>query len=171
MYFRQFPLIAYDPAGKNKSVIIAPDLLNRVVMRTKSKENSFMFTKYDIMEGETPESLAFDLYENAQLHWVILITNGITDRYHQWPLSYQQFESFLYKKYTNVDAVHHYEINFTSGDTTKVVNVGTSNADYPSATIITNYEYEVNRQDELRKISLLGVEFLPQFLKEFSQLI
>ena len=49
-----------------------------------------------------------------------------------------------------------------------MVNVGTSNADYPSATIITNYEYEVNRQDELRKISLLGVEFLPQFLNSFD---
>ena len=171
MYFAQFPLIAYDSTGKNKSVTFAPDLLNRVVMRAIAKENTLMFSKYDIVEGETPESLAFDLYDNVNLHWVILITNGITDRYHQCPMTYRQFESFLNKKYTNVDSVHHYEINFASGDTTKVVNVGTSNADYPSATAITNYEYELSVQDDLRKISLLQPEFIPQFLKEFSQLI
>ena len=71
----------------------------------------------------------------------------------------------------NVDAVHHYEINFTSGDTTKVVNVGTSNTDYPSATPITNYEYELAKQEEIRKINLLSSEHVPQFLKEFSKLI
>ena len=171
MYFSIFPLTLYDSTGKNKAATVAPNLLKRVAMRTRAKENSFMFSKYNISEGETPESLAFDLYDNANLHWIILLTNGITDRYYQWPLTYQQFASFIDKKYTNVDAVHHYEINFTSGDTTKVVNVGTSNTDYPSATPITNYEYELAKQEEIRKINLLSSEHVPQFLKEFSKLI
>ena len=171
MYFSLFPLTLYDSTGKNKTATIAPNLLKRVAIRTRAKENTFMFSEYYITEGETPESLAFDLYENANLHWVILLTNGITDRYHQWPLTYQQFESFIDKKYTNIDAVHHYEINFTSGDTTKVVNVGTSNTDYPSATPITNYEYELAKQEEIRKIKLLSSEHIPHFLKEFTKLI
>ena len=156
MYFSQFPIMMYDSKGTNKVVTLAPNILKRVAVRTNAMKNAFGFTVYDVLEGETPESLAFDLYENAQLHWVILITNNIIDRYHQWPMSYRQFETFIYNKYTNVDAVHHYEISYASGDATKVVNIGTSNTDYPSATPITNYEYETARQDELRKIKVLG---------------
>ena len=127
------------------------DQLDDVVKRAQSCQVKYLLTICTTLESFEKIKLIIDKYIN------VYGTFGI-----------HPHES---KKYTNVDAVHHYEINFTSGDTTKVVNVGTSNADYPSATIITNYEYEVNRQDELRKISLLGVEFLPQFLKEFSQLI
>ena len=60
--------------------------------------------------GETPEVTAFKHFGDSELHWVILMTNNITDRYYGWPLSDADFERFVNDKYDNADAVHHYEI-------------------------------------------------------------
>ena len=57
------------------------------------------------------------------LHWVILLVNDIYDRYHQWPMNVNQFQSYITDKYDDVNAVHHYEISQKSGDTTEKINI------------------------------------------------
>ena len=74
-------------------------------------------------------------------------------------------------KYSNADAVHHYEIEQESGDTSIKIDIGTSNADYPTATAITNYEHEQEQQDNKRKIRLLDPSYLDDFVEEFKLLI
>jgi hypothetical protein len=100
-----------------------------------------------------------------------LFVNGITDRYHQWPLSSSQFLAFINDKYSDVDATHHYEIAQTSGDTTIKIDVGTVNTDYPAATLITNFEYEEARQDTLRKVRLLDPAYIGTFVAEYKSLM
>ena len=51
------------------------------------------------------------------------------------------------------------------------IDVGTVNTDYPAATAITNYEYELARQDDLRKIKLLDPQFVDDFVSEFKELV
>ena len=130
-----------------------------------------VYDTYDVKNGETPESIAFKLYGDAELHWVIMLVNDITDRYHDWPMSEAQFLQFVNDKYDNVDAVHHYEIAQSSGDTSTKINIGTSNADYPTATAITNFEHEQEQQDIKRKIRLLDPSFLEDFVEEFKLLM
>ena len=120
--------------------------------------------------NESPENLAFELYNDAELHWVILLTNDIYDRYHQWPMNNNQFLAFVNDKYANTNAVHHYEITQSSGDTTIKIDIGQDNTDHPTATSVTNYEYEENRQDELRQIKLLRESFVGQFVSEYISL-
>jgi hypothetical protein len=81
--------------------------------------------------------------------------------------------AFVNDKYTNIDAVHHYEIAQTSGDTSIKIDIGTDTTGYSEAdlTTITNYEYEVERQDTLRKIRLLDGSYLEQFIEEFETLM
>jgi len=86
-------------------------------------------------------------------------------------MSSPQFLAFINDKYSNVDATHHYEISQTSGDTTIKIDVGTVNTDYPSATLITNFEYEEARQDEVRKIRLLDPIYIEPFVDEYERLI
>ena len=93
-----------------------------------------------------------------------MLINDITDRYHQWPMSEAQFSQYLKDKYSNPDAVHHYEIPQESGDTDVKINIGTSNADYPTATLITNYEYEMKKEDAKRNIFIVKPESLEAFL-------
>ena len=170
MYFANFPIIPYDSVGNGEFKYVT-NLLKRVALRTKVKTNTLLYDTYDVKEGETPEMLAYKLYGSVDLHWVILYINGITDRYHQWPMSTPQYLAFLNDKYTNPDGVHHYEITQTSGDTTVTIDIGTDNTEHSGATTITNREYEEERQDTLRKIRLLDPAYIDQFVEEFENLM
>ena len=170
MYFDNFPTIPYDSELTNEYKDVK-NLLRRVGIRAKVKSNTMLYDTYDVRNGETPESIAFKLYGNAELHWVIMLVNNITDRYHDWPMTEAQFLQFVKDKYENVDGTHHYEITQTSGDTSVKINIGTDNTNYPSATLITNYEYEQEQQDVKRKIRLLDPSYIADFVEEFKLLI
>ena len=170
MYFASFPIIPYDSVGNGHYKYVT-NLLRRVGLRAKIKSNTLLFDTYDIRSGETPEEIADKLYDDPELHWVVLMVNNITDRYHQWPLNENQFQAYINDKYDNIDAVHHYETAQTSGDTTIKIDVGTVNTDYPAATAITNYEYELAQENEKRGIRLLDPRYLGEFLDEFEQLM
>ena len=170
MYFANFPLIPYDSVGDGNFKLVT-NLMKRVAIRAKVKTNTMLFDTYDVKEGETPEMIADKLYGDPNLHWIIMYVNGITDRYHQWPLSTPQFLAFLNDKYSNPDAAHHYEITQTSGDTTVTIDIGSDNTSHAGATLITNREYEESRQDTLRSIRLLDQAYVDQFVEEFENLI
>ena len=172
MYFANFPLIVYDSVGDGNFKIVT-NLLKRVAMRTKVRTNTLLFDTYDVKEGETPEMIADKLYDDPELHWVVLFVNNITDRYHQWPMNFGQFNTFIADKYSNIDAVHHYEISQTSGDTSVKIDIGTDTTGYSEAdlTTITNREFEEERQDTLRQIRLLDRSYIEQFVQEFETLM
>ena len=164
MYFQNFPVIYY----KGKDVT---NLLRRVGVRTKAKTNMVMFETYDVKEGETPEMIADKLYGDSTLHWVVLMVNNIVDRYHEWPMAGNQFLDYVNEKYSNPSATHHYEIAQSSGDTSVKINIGTDNTDYPTATAITNFEFEQTDQDNKRKIRLLDPRFTDDFVADFKELM
>ena len=175
MYFDSFPVIRYGSTdGTIKNVT---NLLRRVAIRSKLKTNVSFFDTYDVKNGETPEIIADKLYDDPKLHWIIMLVNNVTDRYHDWPMSEQQFNSYLNEKYSNPDGIHHYEISQESGDTTQKIEVYdpdliSSDTDaYTSATAITNREFEESEQDKKRKIRLLDPVFIDQFVDEFRSLI
>ena len=170
MYFNFFPTVDYVNVGQSNSKTVT-NILKRAAIREVVKDNLAIYTKYIIRSGETPESVAFNVYGDAELHWVILLTNDIYDRYHQWPMNVNQFLSYVNEKYTNPNATHHYEISQSSGDTSVKIDIGSDNTDYPSATAVTNFEYEESRQDALRQIRLLNVAQVNKVVNDFSRLM
>ena len=170
MYFANFPIIPYDSVGNGEFKLVT-NLLKRVTIRAKVKVNTLLYDTYDVKEGETPEILADKLYNDPELHWVVLMVNDITDRYHQWPKNTNQFLAYINDKYSDVDATHHYEISQVSGDTTIKIDIGTDNTDYPTASIVTNYEYEEDLQDKKRKIRLLDPAYIESFVAEYEKLM
>jgi hypothetical protein len=170
MYFKNFPTIPYDATGTGEFKSVK-NLLRRVGIRAKVKSNTMIYDTYDVKNGETPESIAFKLYDDSELHWVVMLINNVTDRFHDWPMTEAQFLQYVNDKYTNVDAIHHYEISQESGNTKKKIDIGTDNTDYPTATAITNYEHEQEVQDDKRKIRLLSPTYIGQFVDEYKKLI
>ena len=164
MYFENFPVIIY----KNKDVT---NLLRRIAIRSKVNTNTLFFDTYDVKEGETPEIIADKLYGDPQLQWVIMIVNNIVDRYHGWPMSGNQFLDYVNEKYLDSEGDPHYEIAQSSGDTSVKINIGTDNTDYPTATAITNFEFEQTDQDNKRKIRLLDPRFTDDFVADFKELM
>ena len=173
-YFGRFPLMAYDMAG-NENWKLLPNILKRVKLRSGIQSGAFLFDNYDVADGERPEDIAFQYYGDPELHWVILMTNNITDRYYQWPLSQPQFAEHLTDKYGagSEDAVHHYEITQTSGPTTSrdYSHMVECNSTETNPTIISNRDYEQRKQDEYRQIRLLDKRYLDSFVEEFDNLI
>ena len=172
MYFESFPTIFYDANGDGTFKDVK-NLLRRVGLRTLVKSNVLLFDTYEVKEGETPEMIAHKLYGDSNLHWIILMINEVTDRYHQWPMTVPQFLDFINDKYDNPDGIHHYETTQTSGDTKVKIEVFNEVDDdaYTGLTPITNREYEEDRQDKLRSIRLIDPKFIGQFDAEFQTLM
>jgi hypothetical protein len=169
--------MAYDVAA-NGNYKLLPDILRRVKLRSGLRSGAFLFDNYDVIDGERPEDVAFKWFGDAEYHWVILMTNNITDRYYQWPLTQPQFQEHLEDKYGagNEDSVHHYENTQASGRTTSngpndFSHKVECNSDDGDPDIITNRQYEQRLQDKYRSIRLLDRRFLQDFVDEFEGLI
>ena len=173
-YFNYFPLMAYDIKG-DKSYRLVTDIIKRIKVRNAVKDGLVIFDKYDVKYGENPEDIAFKYYDDAELHWVVLLVNNIVDRYYEWPLTDPQFQLFLTDKYGagSEDAIHHYELAQTSGPTSSSddSHMLEVNSDTENATPITNREYEEREQNKLRQIKILDQRFVSQFVEEFERLI
>ena len=175
MYFTRFPLMAYDIKGTSVYKLV-PDILRRVKLRSGIRSGMFIFDNYDVKDGEKPEDVAFKWFGDAGLHWVILMTNNVTDRYYEWPMTQPQFQEFLEDKYDNPDGVHHYEITRTSGRTTSngpgdYSHLVECNSDEDGAVSVSNRDYEERLQDQYRQIRLLDPKFITAFTEEFFALV
>ena len=167
-YFSMFPKLFYDHKG-NEKFNLQTNLMTRLIVRTDVKDDLFDFDYYNVQDGETPEMIAHKYYDDSELHWTIFLANNIVDYYEDWPMSVQRFEEFVKEKYENPQAIHHYEITQTSGDTEQTINVGMNTTDYPSATPISNYTYEDRLQEQKRQIRLIQPRFISQIVEEFEK--
>jgi len=177
MYFTRFPMMAYDIKGTSVYKLV-PDILRRVKLRSGIRSGMFLFDNYDVKDGENPEDVAFKWFGDAQYHWVILMTNNVTDRYYEWPMTQPQFQNFIEDKYglANIDGIHHYEITQASGPTSAngpsdYSHLVECNSDEDGAVSVSNRDYEQRLQDKHRQIRLLDKRYLSSFVSEFELLI
>ena len=162
-------MMIYDMKNDGNYKLL-PDILRRVKQRNAIKDGQFVFDNYDVKDGEKPEDIAYKWFGDAELHWVILMTNNVLDRYYDWPMNQVQFQEFLEDKYSNPDGIHHYEVTKDSGRTTGQGPTDYShkvevNSDTANASAVSNREYEEREQDKKRSIRLLNQTFLSDFLR------
>ena len=157
-YFSYFSPLLYDPKGNGNAKLVT-NILSRIRVRVNMKKEIVMLDAYDIKENETPEIIADRHHGSPYYHWVVMILNNVSDVYHDWPKATRQLQKYVQTKYTEaqLSEVHHYELAQSSGDTTIKIQVpqGTS-----GATTVTNYEYEVAKNDAKRSKDLLRYESL-----------
>ena len=169
MYFNSiFPKIKYDPTGNGNPIEIQ-DILTRIVTRQNVASRNVLFSKHAVTDAETPESLSLEYYGTIKHYWVNLMINKYYDRYYDWPLTERNLQKYVYDKYSTPQAIHHYEIPQESGNTEILIQVEVT--DYPSATPITNFEYERYLNDERKNIKVLKKVYIESFLSEFNSLL
>ena len=169
MYFSFFPVLPYDVNGDGR-VTLTTNIMKRVRVRANVQKNISLLIKYPVQDGETPEMVADKHFDNPHYHWIILLLNGITDPYHDWPKSQRQMQLYLNNKYgASQGDVHHYEITQSSGD--KTITIEVDNTSYPSATPITNYTHEHTLNESKREIELLSTNYTEFFVEEFQNSI
>jgi hypothetical protein len=101
MYFSHFPLVDY--IYKNNDGILrkklAVNILKRVGFDPLSKKDKDHFITYHIKNGETPEIIADKLYNNPEMHWLILLFNNTVNPYKDWPLDNLAMDKYIDNKY------------------------------------------------------------------------
>lgn len=126
-YFNTLPLIAQTDFKGNS--ILVNNLLARSYMLPSLQKNVMLFYEYDVQEIDTPENVAYRYYNDVNRFWLVLFSNNILDPQGEWPLTNNQFISFLNNKYGSAAAnanstvlaytnstIHHYEEVITTSD-------------------------------------------------------
>ena len=193
-YFQELPNISYPSllpsSSKAEDRIIVKNIFRRSKLRTDVDQSLTAFNYYYVQEGQRPDILAQDLYQNSELDWVILTTNNITNIRDQWPLDHNDLHDYMLEKYgseQNIAGIHHYEtkeildeykrvvmraglevdVNFTFKYQTYTNSIVTVNPVVP----ITNYQYETKLNEEKRKIRTLKPQYLGAFISEHKQIM
>tara|TARA_Y100000034_G_C6882031_1_gene404322 strand:+ start:865 stop:1917 length:1053 start_codon:yes stop_codon:yes gene_type:complete len=99
--FETYPKINYKFISKD-GIITNPeviDIFRNVSINQKTLNDSSNFKFYTVSDGETPEMVAFKIYNDSFLWWVVLLANGIINKDEEWPKSIQEinriFDEFL----------------------------------------------------------------------------
>ena len=183
-YFRQVPDFEYVsrlPNAKISDYIRVKNLFKRGKLADDLFADLNFFTKYQIEGDDRPDNVAYKIYDDSTLDWVILLSNNYTNIQSEWPLLQNDFDRYLldkYGTYEKLNAAHHYE-------TTEIKNIDgaiitpaglTVASDYSvtyydpatgqevekegTAVEVTNYDYESKIEDEKRNIYVLKPEYL-----------
>jgi hypothetical protein len=153
--------------GDQKAKLVT-NIVKRIKVREKILDAAVLYQKYYVQKGERPEDVAHKHFGKAEYHWILLLTNGITDAYYGWPMGYAEFETFIKDKYTNPEAIHHHEKPQSSGNADTMIECASSDS---GAVSVSNREYEQRIQDDMSEIKLLDQGYLPAFLDEFDKLM
>ena len=115
-YFRELPNFEYIANFPNQSFnddyVVAKNIFKRAKLRSDIANAITAFNYYQIVDNERPDQVAAKVYDNAELDWVILTTNNITNINQQWPLDNNSFYKYLIDKYGSdeeLGKIHHYE--------------------------------------------------------------
>jgi len=146
-YFNHFPLVNYGGT-------LQVNLTRRVAIGDVFKTSPEYFYEYSVKEGDTPESLADQFYDDAELAWIVLDMNGIINVFEEWPKSQYELDEYVKDKYEDPQGIHHY-VSLVSG---MQVWPGV----HPSYDMmpVTNYEYETQLNDDKRTIKLLLPDYV-----------
>jgi len=164
-YFRYFNKINYDVRGvkNNVNIDVITNILERVRLKLNFIQSQAFFAQHFIIDGETPEFLAYKYYGDTELHWIILYSQQATNPYYDWPLTYFDLQKFVNKKYgvANINAIHHYE----DADGYEVDSTASG------ATSVTNFIHEETLNDAKRNLTVIRSEYVSNVVNEFKKLL
>ena len=167
-YFSQLPKTKF----LNETIV---NLSVGVKLHKLIKDDAFALMNYAIKDGETPDTVAFNYYDDPSFAWLVLLSNNIIDPYFEWPLSVYDFEAFLKKKYGSIPAAQattiHCEHNTkditVSADSLTVSN-GVSSGDYDA---IDAYTYHDKINENRKFIRLVNSSYLPAVNEQLNNLV
>ena len=183
-YFRQVPNFEYVsrlPNAKISDYIRVKNLFKRGKLADDIFPNLSFFTKYQIEGDDRPDNVAYKVYSDSTVDWVVLLSNNYINIQSEWPLLQNDFDRYLldkYGTYEKLNAVHHYETSeIKNVDGATITPAGlTVASDYSvtyydaatgqevekenTAVEVTNYEYESKIEDAKRDIYLLKPMYL-----------
>lgn len=193
-YFSNLPNIDYLDRKTNilGSYTTAKNLFKRIKIRENLAKNAFSMRKYVIVGDERPDNVAEKIYDDAELDWVILLSNNIIDVRSEWPLDQYTFDKYLIDKYGTYDqiySIHHYETLEVRNNNNEVMlpanivvpaDFTFEYYDYELETTtvaqnflrpVTNFDIEEKYQNDKRNINIIKPEYLTILFQDIEDLM
>lgn len=180
--FDFYPKISYNNTNATNIVVGIEVIKNYLQDYTK-------FYNYTIRDGERADMLAYRVYGDSTLDWVIYLCNNVLDPYKDWILSDKDFYNYLADKYnmdpyklastTNNDTIAYYyykglpsdspsdiaAVNYTMTPTT--FDMLGSPAGWVAKSV---WEYETEINESKRNINILKPVYLNNFKQQMKDL-
>jgi hypothetical protein len=189
-YFRELPDLFYQSPLKDRNssteYVRVKNLFRRVKLRDDLQNVFTLFNKYQVRQGERPDTLAERLYGDVSYDWVVLLTAGIINVRDQWPLSDYELYRYAENKYgSDLNAIRFYETTEVKDSSGRLIlpkgkvvdsNFSIPNPSTPTANLnpvggVTNYEYEVRLNEEKRQIYVLKPDYLQLYLNDMRRIM
>ena len=91
-YFSFFPTLLYANTA-------ATNIIAKIKFDQSVSKRLAVFYPYTITEGQRADQIAEMYYDDSSLDWLVYLSNGITDPYHEWHKSGAEFDKFITLKY------------------------------------------------------------------------
>lgn len=195
-YFRQVPDFQYVSRTPDSQNISDFKTVKNLFKRGKIREDIFgnlqFFTKYKVIGNERPDNVAYKIYGDETLDWIVLLSNNILNIQTEWPMSQDGFDSYLLEKYGSyekINATHHYEtIEVKNSNGIVIIPAGLHVASNFSTSYfdtklsrkvtvrnitreVTNYQYEQKIEDDKRNIFVLKPRYLNVIFTDMESLM
>jgi hypothetical protein len=126
-FFNKFPPVTYANA-------VAKNLLSRVNMSKLAFDSVQSFYTYTLKDGERPDNLSYDYYDNPDYVWLIGLSNQVIDPYYDIAVSDNNVDTLIIKKYGSMLNAQHrilfFENNYETDDS--IISLSAYTA-YPDA--------------------------------------
>jgi len=193
-YFKHVPDFDYVSRLPNSKLINDYVKTKNLFKRVKLSDEIFgdltLFSKYTIKSQERPDSVAYSVYKDSNLDWLVMLSNNIINLQTEWPMDQVSYDNYLmnkYSSYENMYGVHHYE-TIQVLDTNKNI-ILPKGLEVPQDFSITYFDdgvekiatnvtgevsnlvYEDQIQEKKRSIYLLRSDYISLILDEIRQLM
>ena len=183
-YFSEVPDFEYVsrlPDAKISDYIRVKNLFRRGFLREDIFQDLTFFTKYQVRGDDRPDNVAFEIYKDSTLDWLVLTANNIVNIQDEWPIPNSVFDELMTERYGTyenlIGGIHHHEtIEVKDARDVVIVNKGLQVESTYSVTFfderagdmktvtptipITNYQYEQKVNEAKRNIYLLKPKYL-----------
>ena len=195
-YFRYVPDFNYVSRLEGKKNIndyeVTKNLFKRVKIKSEIFNDLTYFTKYKIVGDDRPDNVSYEIYGTTDYDWLILLSNNIINVGSEWPLTQESFVNYMTRKYgaeENFYKPHHYEtvevkdsigriivrpgLQVPKDYTIRYYDSGLD-AQVSTTNIVkeySNYEYEIDIQDNNRNIFVIKREYIGVVLDDIERIM
>tara|TARA_B100000945_G_scaffold284451_1_gene254099 strand:+ start:2235 stop:2900 length:666 start_codon:yes stop_codon:yes gene_type:complete len=194
-YFDQFPNILvpsyHNDRTSSNDFVTAKNIFKRGKIRDDFFENATAFSKFSIQGDDRPDNVAQELYNDAELDWIVLLSNNIISVRDEWPMTASEFNVYLNEKYTpeRLASIKHYETKEIRDSDDKILlesrqivdvdfvfnysefgmNESLSGSNVLSS--VSHYDFEIEKNDKKRNIFVLRKEYLQVIMDDMKEIM
>ena len=162
-YVPDFDYVSRLPDAKISDYLPVKHLFKRGKLRDDIFQDLAFFTKYQIEGDDRPDNVAYKVYNDSDLDWVVLLSNNIVNIQSEWPLPQRDFDRYIlekYETYEKLNDTHHYETKEVKNTIGAIIVP--EGLQVPSDYSVTYYDWyqsgEVTRSDITTEVTNLDYE-------------